>query len=67
MAKEMPVEGGIYQWVKVRFGPMHGFMAAINIWLFNILICASIGLQVMGTAPGLLFYWRARSRSVAHC
>lgn len=51
LAKEMPLEGGIYQWVKLRFGPMHGFMAALNIWLFNILICASIGLQVMGTAP----------------
>ncbi len=51
LAKEMPLEGGIYQWVKLRFGAMHGFMAALNIWLFYVLICASIGLQVMGTAP----------------
>src|SRR5438128_4963945 len=30
LAREMPLEGGIYQWVKLRFGPMHGFMAAMN-------------------------------------
>ena len=51
LAREMPLEGGIYQWVKLRFGPMHGFMAAMNIWLFYVLMCATIGLQMMSTIP----------------
>ena len=51
LAREMPLEGGIYQWVKLRFGPMHGFMAAMNIWLFYVLMCATIGLQMVSTIP----------------
>lgn len=51
LAQEMPLEGGIYQWVKLRFGPMPGFMAALNLWLYYVLICATLGLQVMGTVP----------------
>jgi len=51
LAREMPLEGGIYQWVKLRFGPMHGFMAAMNIWLFYVLMCATIGLQIVSTIP----------------
>lgn len=51
LAKEMPLEGGMYQWAKLRFGPMAGFLVAMNIWLFNVLICSSIGLQMIGTAP----------------
>src|SRR5713226_1222529 len=54
LAKEMPLEGGIYQWAKLRFGPMHGFMAAMNIWLLNVLVTASLGLQIIGTAPYVL-------------
>lgn len=50
LAKEMPLEGGMYQWAKLRFGPMAGFLVAMNIWLFNILICSTVGLQLIGTA-----------------
>lgn len=51
LAKEMPLEGGMYQWAKLRFGPLAGFLVAMNIWLFNVLMCSTAGLQMMGTAP----------------
>jgi amino acid transporter len=51
LAREMPLEGGIYQWVKLRFGPMQGFLAAMNIWLMGVLWCAGLGLQFMSLAP----------------
>ena len=28
--REMPLEGGLYQWAKLRFGAMAGFLIAIN-------------------------------------
>lgn len=51
LVKEMPLEGGMYQWAKLRFGPMAGFLVAWNLWLYNLLICATVGLQIVGTAP----------------
>lgn len=50
LAKEMPLEGGMYQWAKLRFGPLAGFLVAMNIWLFNVLICSAASLQMMGAA-----------------
>lgn len=51
LVKEMPLEGGMYQWAKLRFGAMAGFLVAWNLWLYNLLLCATIGLQIVGTAP----------------
>jgi amino acid transporter len=51
LSKEMPLEGGMYQWAKLRFGAMAGFLVALNLWLYNVLISATIGLQIIGTAP----------------
>ncbi len=51
LSKEMPLEGGIYQWVKLRFGPMPGFLTAMNLWLYNVLQSSTIGLQIAALAP----------------
>ena len=70
LAKEMPLEGGMYQWAKLRFGPLAGFLVAMNIWLFNVLICATAGLQMMGTAPYTLApsdSWIATSKPAILC
>ena len=53
LAKEMPLEGGMYQWARLRFGPMAGFLVAMNIWLFSVLMVSSLGLQMVSTLP----YW----------
>jgi amino acid transporter len=42
----MPLEGGLYQWAKLGFNELAGFMVAWNLWLFAILNTSEIGLQI---------------------
>jgi amino acid transporter len=42
----MPLEGGLYQWAKLGFGELAGFLVAWNLWLFAILNTSEVGLQV---------------------
>ena len=42
----MPLEGGLYQWAKLGFNELSGFLVAWNLWLFAILNTSEIGLQV---------------------
>src|ERR1041385_6717956 len=42
----MPLEGGVYQWAKLGFNEVIGFLVAWNLWLFAILNTSEIGLQV---------------------
>ena len=44
--RAMPLEGGLYQWAKLGFNDLLGFMVAWNLWLFAILNTSEIGLQV---------------------
>ena len=41
-----PLEGGLYQWAKLGFGELTGFLVAWNLWLFAILNTSEVGLQV---------------------
>lgn len=43
---EMPLEGGLYQWGKLRFNEMTGFLVAWNIWIYSIVFVSEIGLLV---------------------
>src|SRR4030095_10655658 len=42
----MPLEGGLYQWAKLGFNELTGFLVAWNLWLFGILNTSDVGLQV---------------------
>ncbi|HJQ71553.1 MAG TPA: APC family permease [Blastocatellia bacterium] len=42
----MPLEGGLYQWAKLGFNDLMGFLVAWNLWLFAILNTSEVGLQV---------------------
>jgi len=44
--RAMPLEGGLYQWAKLGFSELLGFMVAWNLWLFAILNTSEVGLQV---------------------
>src|SRR5947209_44591 len=44
--RQMPLEGGLYQWAKLGFSDLVGFMVAWNLWLFSILNTSEVGLQV---------------------
>jgi glutamate:GABA antiporter len=42
----MPLEGGLYQWAKLGFNEMTGFLVAWNLWLYVIVNTSELGLQV---------------------
>ncbi len=44
--RAMPLEGGVYQWAKLGFNDLVGFMVAWNLWLFAILNTSEIGIQL---------------------
>lgn len=50
LAREMPLEGGIYQWTKLRFGPLPAFLVAMNIWLNNVFLFPTLGLAILQMA-----------------
>src|SRR2546430_14205678 len=47
----MPLEGGLYQWAKLGFNELIGFLVAWNLWLFAILNTSEAGLQVTQYLP----------------
>jgi amino acid transporter len=40
--REMPLEGGLYQWAKFGFGEFAGFLIAWNLWVYAIVDVGSI-------------------------
>lgn len=64
---EMPLEGGLYQWAKLRFNEMTGFLVASNIWFYNIIFVSELGLLFannLAYAIGPSGAWIANSRPV---
>ena len=61
----MPLEGGLYQWAKLGFNELMGFMVAWNLWLMAILNTSEIGIQVtqyLGYIIGPSGEWLTGSR-----
>lgn len=62
---EMPLEGGLYQWAKLRFNEATGFLVAWNLWLYNIVFVSELGLLVtnnLAYAIGPSGAWLANSK-----
>src|SRR5262245_1598218 len=57
----MPLEGGLYQWAKLGFSDLLGFLVAWNLWLFAILNTSELGLQV---TPYLRYILGPRGQSL---
>jgi glutamate:GABA antiporter len=38
----MPLEGGLYQWTKIGFGDMAGFLTAWNLWVYAVIVAGAI-------------------------
>ncbi|MGA2906846.1 MAG: APC family permease [Terracidiphilus sp.] len=47
---EMPLEGGLYQWSKLRFGEMIGFLVALNTWASIVLLLSSLISMITDSA-----------------
>jgi len=44
--RQLPLEGGLYQWAKFAFNDFLAFMVAWNFWIFGILVMSGIGLII---------------------
>jgi len=54
LSRKLPLEGGIYQWVKIGLSPAAGFQAAWNYSFFLILMYATSGSVVVNSLSYLL-------------
>lgn len=42
-----PLEGGLYQWIKLAYNERLGFLVAWNMWLSNLIICSYAGVTIV--------------------
>src|SRR2546427_10212092 len=42
--RRLPLEGGLYEWARVAFGDLAGFLVAWDLWLFVVLFSTGVGL-----------------------
>jgi amino acid transporter len=64
---EMPLEGGLYQWAKLRFNEVTGFLVACNLWFYNIIFLSEMGLLFANNLAyivGPSGAWMANSKPV---
>jgi amino acid transporter len=65
LSNRMPLEGGIYQWVKLGFNEFAGFIVAWNLWLLSITVIALGGMFTttnISYALGANFAWMPDSK-----
>ena len=65
LSNRMPLEGGIYQWVKLGFNEFAGFIVAWNLWLLSITVIALGGMFTttnISYALGPSFAWMPNSK-----
>jgi amino acid transporter len=66
LSRQLPLEGGLYQWARLGFGDEVAFLVAWNYWLFGILYISSLGLSVaagLSYALGPAAAWMASSKA----
>lgn len=44
LSRIMPLEGGLYEWARLAFNDIVGFLVAWNLWLFVVVYFAIVGL-----------------------
>jgi amino acid transporter len=67
LSSEMPLEGGLYQWAKLRFGSLTGFLVAFNLWFYTIILLSDVGITIannLAYAVGSSGAWIAESKPV---
>jgi glutamate:GABA antiporter len=65
--REMPLEGGLYQWAKLRFGDLAGFLVGLNMWASLVLLVSSAVSQLtdnIAYAAGPSGAWIAENKPV---
>ena len=64
MNRQLPLEGGLYEWARIAFGDQLGFLVAWNLWMYGIVYVGLAGLVTAGfvsyAIPG--WEWLASSK-----
>src|SRR5437899_1862691 len=63
--RRLPLEGGLYEWARVAFGDLAGFLVAWNLWLYVVLYSAAVGLVTTNYLSYVLapeYSWIAMNR-----
>jgi len=50
MNRRLPLEGGLYEWVRIAFNDQLGFLVAWNVWMFAISYVGIAGFVTVGFA-----------------
>src|SRR5262249_17526698 len=67
LSREMPLEGGLYQWAKLGFNEFAGFMIAWNLWLLSIMVIAMGGMFITTNISYAFGEASARMRDTKWC
>jgi len=65
LSRRMPLEGGLYQWAKIRFDERVGFLVAWNLWIYAMILTSEIGLMAatnIAYAAGPSAQWMVESK-----
>ena len=68
LSRSMPVEGGVYQWVKEGISPFAGYMAAWNFSIYGISTFAAVGVLLANNiayGAGKSGTWMLNNRPLA--
>jgi glutamate:GABA antiporter len=67
LSTAMPLEGGLYQWAKLRCGEIAGFLVGFNLWFWTIILLSEIGITIannLAYAAGPSGAWIAESKPI---
>jgi amino acid transporter len=70
LSRRLPIEGGVYQWVKAGFSPFAGYMAGWNFSIYAVFAFATVGSVVAnglahGTGSGAAWMFTSRPFALA--
>ena len=68
--RRLPLEGGMYEWARVAFGDLAGFLVAWNLWVYVVIYSAAVGLVTTNYLAYVLrpqFSWISTNRVALLC
>jgi len=68
--RKLPVEGGLYEWARIAFGDLTGFLVGWNLWVYVVMYSAAVGLVTTNYLAYMLgprFFWIGSSRPALFC
>jgi amino acid transporter len=65
LSRKLPLEGGLYEWARVAFGDLTGFLVGWNLWVYVVMYSAAVGLVTTNYLTYILgprFAWIGSNR-----